>query len=287
MSSLLDEGSSPLDNKAGSGHKDDETSDSFFLRLKNNDHNRRRFLFLIGAIIACVILGVVLITIIVVPVYSQSSSPLRGLYVVPDQEISFNPLVPSSYKDEVVALNSFMSKYNNRSKSSGKLVECSDDKPAPHDKFCDFRSSWIYRICPPDLDWNYGSMNPCVLLTLQVPKPIQAYDKYEELPETMPDKLKEHIWVSYNENSEKMPKNIWVSCTNEESYTDPARGFPEYYLPYDDDPDYLPPVVGVMLNLEGKTNNSNEIECKLWAKSINHERDEFATFKFNVSVNSD
>nr|XP_045617070.1 sodium/potassium-transporting ATPase subunit beta-like isoform X1 [Procambarus clarkii] len=290
MSSLLDEGSSPPDNKAGSEHKGNETSESYFPKLKDNNHDRRRFLFMIGAIIACVILGVVLITIIVVLVYSQSSSSLKevmtGLAVVP-QEISFNPHDPSSYEDEVAALNKFMLEYN-KFKSGKEVVECSDDKPAPDGKFCYFDNSWIYSICPPVSDWNYGSMNPCVLLSLwKVSKSIQVYDKYEELPETMPDKLKDHIWVRYNENSEKMPKNIWVSCTNEERYTDPARGFPAYYLPHPNSSDYLPPLVGVVLNLEGKANNTEEIECKLWAKNINHKIDKFATVKFTVLVKSD
>ncbi|MPC39872.1 Sodium/potassium-transporting ATPase subunit beta-2 [Portunus trituberculatus] len=80
----------------------------------------------------------------------------------------------------------------------------------------------------------------------------EVYETLEELPENMPQSLKDHIKSSMELNGGKIPKMIWVSCEGEnpadQEYIGPIR--------------YSPWNANVLIN----------IECRAWAKNIVHDR---------------
>ncbi|KAA0193117.1 hypothetical protein HAZT_HAZT000941 [Hyalella azteca] len=178
----------------------------------------------------------------------------------------------------VTSLNDFMAPYENATNS----VDCSDGKPAKEGKFCSFRTSLLGGTCNKANKWGYMSGSPCVLLKLNKMlgwKP-DVYKSLEELPDDMPSDLKAYITGEKAKNGGRMPKLIWVSCTGEnpadEEYLGeikyhPWRGFPTYFFPYRNSLDYRSPVVA--LEFMGLAPNILiNIECKVWAKNIEHDR---------------
>jgi len=109
-----------------------------------------------------------------------------------------------------------------------------------------------------------------------------VYEKVEELPKEMPEDLKKHIELKTNDNGGKVPKMVWVSCRGENpadeeyigeiEYT-PWQGFPSYYFPYTHTAGYLPPIVAVRF-VAPASNVLINVECKAYAKNINHNRKE-------------
>lgn len=104
--------------------------------------------------------------------------------------------------------------------------------------------------------YGYSHSSPCIFLKLNriygwVP---EYYNDTKDLPEDMPQDLKDHI--------ESLPEShrnqVWVSCRGEnpadvETLGDPAnyieyfpsRGFPSYFYPYTNLKGYLSPLVAV------------------------------------------
>jgi len=104
----------------------------------------------------------------------------------------------------------------------------------------------------------------------------------ELLPKDMPEDLQAVIKKSAADNGGEPLKMVWVSCKGENpadqeyigqiEYT-PWQGFPAYYFPYMNTPGYLPPIVAVRF-VEPASNVLINVECKAWAKNINHNRKE-------------
>ncbi|KAK8723332.1 hypothetical protein OTU49_011661 [Cherax quadricarinatus] len=165
--------------------------------------------------------------------------------------------------------------------SGQHITDCSDDHNPKEGEVCSFKDTWLTGNCQKAEKWGFNRQSPCILLKLNrmIRWEPEVYETLEELPEKMPQSLKDHIKKSMKENEGKIPRMIWVSCEGEEpadqEYIGPLRyspwqGFPAYYFPYMNTPGYLPPVVAVQF-LSPASHVLISIKCRAWAKNIEHD----------------
>jgi len=180
----------------------------------------------------------------------------------------------------VKSLDDFIAPYD--TSSGGNVVDCTETNLPKAGEVCRFSSAWLKDKCSSAESWGYNKESPCIILKLNKMigwKP-DTYATLDELPAAMPDDLKQTITTLTSENEDKVPSMIWVSCKGEnpadEEYIGPVRyspwqGFPAYYFPYNHQAGYLPPIVAVQFD-KPQGNVLINIECKAWAKNINHDR---------------
>ncbi|XP_013099809.1 sodium/potassium-transporting ATPase subunit beta-1 [Stomoxys calcitrans] len=130
--------------------------------------------------------------------------------------------------------------------------------------------------CSPSHSYGYNNSKPCVFLKLNkiynwLP---EYYDNPAELPEDMPQQLKEHIAkVPANERQQ-----VWVTCDglnalDKEKFGSvqyyPSQGFPSYYYPFTNQEGYLSPLIAVQFE-KLPLDQMIAIECRAWAKNIEY-----------------
>ncbi|XP_058167699.1 sodium/potassium-transporting ATPase subunit beta-2 isoform X2 [Anopheles ziemanni] len=159
-------------------------------------------------------------------------------------------------------------------------VDCSFKNPPPEGKVCKVPLDELGR-CTKENQYSFKAKKPCIFLKLNkifnwVP---DVYNTSTNLPEKMPQDLKEHIKAKEVSKETDM---VWVSCGGENPADNehigaiqyyPRRGFPAYYFPYKNIDGYLPPVVAVYFE-EPKTGVLINIECRAWARNIHYDRAE-------------
>ncbi|XP_044750910.1 sodium/potassium-transporting ATPase subunit beta-2-like isoform X2 [Coccinella septempunctata] len=165
-------------------------------------------------------------------------------------------------------------------KGNVPIKRCSyDELPIPG-QVCDIDvRKW--EPCSPDRHFDYHRNAPCIFLKLNriygwVP---EYYNDPNDLPEDMPQQLKDHI--RYNITRPEERNNIWISCIGENpadnEYLGPVKyypsiqGFPGYYYPYMNSEGYLSPLVAVQFKRPTSGLVIN-IECRAWAKNIKYHR---------------
>nr|XP_036669497.1 sodium/potassium-transporting ATPase subunit beta-2 isoform X1 [Drosophila suzukii]XP_036669498.1 sodium/potassium-transporting ATPase subunit beta-2 isoform X1 [Drosophila suzukii] len=158
-------------------------------------------------------------------------------------------------------------------------VNCSFENPPQDDKVCGIDVA-SFAPCTVEKSFGYPVARPCIFLKLNkiynwIP---EIYNDSKTLPDHMPDELKQHI----KEKQSLRPNEtnvVWVSCEGENpadvenikarDYY-PRMGFPRYYFPFKNIQGYIPPIVAVQFTVE--TGVLINIECKAWARNINHDR---------------
>ncbi|XP_021940079.1 sodium/potassium-transporting ATPase subunit beta-2-like isoform X2 [Zootermopsis nevadensis] len=107
------------------------------------------------------------------------------------------------------------------------------------------------------------------------------YKELESLPKDMPDDLKNVInntFLSYPEKKNK----VWLSCEGrheaDQEHLGPVRyfpeqGFPGYFYPFRNQIGFRSPIVAMRI-LEPKTDVVINLECRAWARNIEHDRKE-------------
>ncbi|KAL9705699.1 hypothetical protein quinque_009217 [Culex quinquefasciatus] len=133
-------------------------------------------------------------------------------------------------------------------------VDCSFDTPPPEGKVCRVpMNEW--GPCTKANRYNFKKKSPCIFLKLNkifnwVP---DLYNTTENLPEVMPEDLREHIGSELG-RGDKNANIVWVSCAGENPADNehigpinyiPRRGFPGYFFPFKNTEGYLPPIVAV------------------------------------------
>ncbi|XP_067007708.1 sodium/potassium-transporting ATPase subunit beta-2 [Anabrus simplex] len=173
--------------------------------------------------------------------------------------------------------------------SLNAYLEPYTQKGGQNQKVCDYDNAAGDKVCVVEIDkWdpctashNYGFNNskPCFFIKLNKIFGWQPeiYNDPSELPEDMPDDLKQHI-SSLNGTARN---NIWVSCHGENpadkenigplDYFPKSRGFASYYYPFTNKKGYLSPLVAVQLT-NPKLNVLINIECRAWAKNIRYSK---------------
>jgi len=123
----------------------------------------------------------------------------------------------------------------------------------------------------------YKDGKPCVFLKLNKIFGLQHswYNDTNDLPEDMPDSLKDHISAQTDKNQ------VWVNCEpknvadkeglNSINYFPETRGFPGKYFPFEMQDDYKGPLVAVQFDPKRK-GQLIHIECRAWAKNIGYNR---------------
>lgn len=161
-----------------------------------------------------------------------------------DYYISFNQhiylLIITAYNDSKLLSN-----------GGQNQKHCDFDTYPRDDQVCALDISQL-KDCSSINGYGFNKSAPCVFLKLNRIfgwKPI-FYNDITDLPEKMPDSLKDHI----KSLDVKERNQIWVTCEGEspadrEIVGDvqyfPTQGFPGYYYPFKNTPGYLSPLVAV------------------------------------------
>ncbi|XP_072388800.1 sodium/potassium-transporting ATPase subunit beta-2-like isoform X2 [Diabrotica undecimpunctata] len=191
----------------------------------------------------------------------------------------------TSYSYWVENILKFLDKYyvpSKIAKGNGQIKTCSHHDYPTSGEVCevDVRD---WEECNRDQFFNYHKNSPCIFIKLNKIydwEPMYYDDPYD-LPEEMPDTLKQHI---RSINNTRELRNVWISCQGENpadvEYLGPItyyprgiQGFPGYYFPYLNSEGYLSPLVAVKFErpVAGIVIN---VECRAWAKNILYNRAE-------------
>ncbi|XP_056642448.1 sodium/potassium-transporting ATPase subunit beta-2-like isoform X2 [Diorhabda sublineata] len=202
----------------------------------------------------------------------------------------------TSYLHWVDNILQFLDKYyvpSKIAKGNGQIKTCSHHDYPAIGEVCevDVRD---WEECNRDQFFNYHKNSPCIFLKLNkiygwTP---EYYDDPYNLPEEMPDTLKNHI---RSINNTRELQNVWLSCHGENPadreylgpvtyYPRAVQGFPGYYFPYLNSEGYLSPLVAVKFErpVSGIVIN---VECRAWAKNIIYNRgDRMGSVHFELLI---
>ncbi|XP_014249750.1 sodium/potassium-transporting ATPase subunit beta-2-like [Cimex lectularius] len=223
----------------------------------------------------------------------QMSSSLIGN----NPGLGFRPMPPEShvestliwYKSQednfapwTVKLDDFLKPYREQDPHESNVQVCDFSTTDFNDKVCRIDiADWV--PCTKDSNYNYHTRAPCIFLKLNkifgwMP---EFYNDTENLPDNMPQDLKNHI-IDEKKQNPKGLNTVWVSCEGENpadvenigsiQYI-PRRGFPGYFFPYKNQKGYLSPIIAVWFETPNPGVLIN-IECKAWAHNIHHDRAE-------------
>lgn len=178
-------------------------------------------------------------------------------------------------------LATFVKSYHHDNNPYKENVEnCRQGVPPAEGKVCDVKMDNKWQPCIEKDGFNYNSAKggPCIFLKLnKIFGWIPQYYNSTNLPELMPDDLKQHI---KKHETKDEAKTVWVSCEGENpadienigaiQYF-PARGFGGQYFPFENIEGYMSPLVAVYFESPKRSVLIN-IECKAWAINISHDR---------------
>jgi sodium/potassium-transporting ATPase subunit beta len=223
-----------------------------------------------------IILSILVVVVIVlgcVAILKDSYDVHSKLVLIPDTDdnlmslINYSGTSKEQFEKYTVKIDQFLNTYNSE---SGNIYNCDDDRPPKDGQACDVNLRNL-GPCGKDNYYSYHKSAPCVFLKLKKnyhwePKYLNASD----LPEKMPEYLKNYITSDQNRNK----KAVWVSCEGENdvdkenigpmSYF-PSSGFPYYYFPYTEQPGYLEPLIAV--HFERPTRGiAIFIKCQIWTQ---------------------
>jgi len=173
-------------------------------------------------------------------------------------------------------LETFLGPYDEGRQDGEHFSQCDWNIPRDQNKVCNFDIKTLGNNCTRENYFGYHLGRPCVVVKMNRiwgwdPLPYRPNDTF---PDNMPNEVRQLVY-----NNPTKPQ-VWVTCEGENpadkenigplSYT-PTQGLPTYYFPYTNTPGYLSPIVmvqflgvqpGVLIN----------IECKAWARNIEHSR---------------
>lgn len=204
--------------------------------------------------------------------------------------IQFDTKKPAEYKYWKNLLDVFVKPYNETGGINQKVCDFGQT-PDPK-KVCAVDIN-TFGECSPSKEYGYNKGRPCVFLKLNkiFDWTPETYNDINNLPDTMPADLVEHI-KTLNETHREQ---VWISCQGQHSLDKenigpvsyyPARGFPAYYYPYRNQDGYLSPLVAVQFE-SVKVNELLSVECRAWAKNIIYNgsiRDRMGSVTFQLFV---
>lgn len=186
---------------------------------------------------------------------------------------------PNSVQKWTSLLDKFLAEYTNSSllPQGGRNQQiCNYNTPIKPGHVCAVEvNNW--GPCSPSQQYGFNNSAPCIFIKLNriygwVP---EYYNDTDNLSSEMPQSLVDYIKTV---NSSWL-NTVWVSCEGanphdkesigELNYYPESHGFPGFYYPYQNVPGYLSPVVAVHF-LRPARNRIINVECRAWAKNINH-----------------
>lgn len=194
----------------------------------------------------------------------------------------------AGYGGWVERTKSFLDQYD---ASKGKDCSVSNRADGGITEFCKFKTSDLGTCSSGNYGFDEGK--PCVFLKLNKIYGIDNdyYNDPADLPDEMPQELKDHIKTQADKNQ------VWIECHGEypadrESlgkieYFPKSRGIPQYYFPYMNQKGYQSPVVAVKFE-NAKKNQLLHVECRAWAKNIGyHKRDRIGINHMEIHILDD
>jgi len=195
-----------------------------------------------------------------------------------------------SWSDDV---EKYLDIYDTKANTEGRNINNCPDKQrwAKKDKICDFDISFLGSWCTKENNFGYKHGKPCVLIKLNKIynwKP-ELYQSAADFPSDLVRTLPPNDYKTANDTpagSDGEPADyfnkVWVTCEGENPADKenigtikywPGPYFKSHYYPYENGPGYLQPLVAV--EFQGPENGVLiNIECKAWAKNIEHIRSE-------------
>ena len=207
------------------------------------------------------------------------------------------------------SLDDFITPYAGHGQFQGPSETCSWDSQLDPRKRCHVAVRGWFNLssevaCTKPEAYGYVRGYPCIAFKINriygwQPEPYYNISEIEHHPQ-MPKQLKHHIKKSWNEKCDisdtkcAILRMIWITCEGSTpadvenlgpvSYM-PLQGFPGYFYPFLNQQHYLSPVVWIQLTsvYPGVLIN---IECKIWAKNIQHDDTNPMTggFKFELMM---
>lgn len=190
--------------------------------------------------------------------------------------IHYNAANKTWVKEWVDRISGFLEPYRDQSILPGggkNQVICDSTNPPAPGNVC---AVDVTKLGPCNIEEGYGynKSAPCIFIKLNriygwIP---EVYDDVNDLPESMPTDLVDHI----KSLPERDRKQLWVSCNglapaDIESVGPieylPRRGLPAYFYPYTNQQGYLSPLVAVHFARPAVKQSVN-IECRVWAKNV-------------------
>nr|BDT62841.1 MAG: sodium/potassium-transporting ATPase subunit beta-like protein [Metapenaeus joyneri majanivirus] len=214
----------------------------------------------------------------------QNSSPLsisRGLQVIPRANpITYTVGDIDSVQSYIQDINNTLAEYDRTPDDT--FIECNDTVRPKGKEVC-IRNSSILKSCRPDINFGFEGKSPCVLLRLYLedsfkPDPYQSLD---DLPDDFPADLRYDAERAVKEFGE-LPQGIWVDCSSNVNLLEPYSFFPDYFFDNIGAKNYMPPFIAVQFDLSNRIDDETVIECKAWAKNINHDKDDFSKVSFTL-----
>ena len=127
--------------------------------------------------------------------------------------------------------------------------------------------------------YGYKDGTPCVYLKLNRVYGLKN-EKFEKLPEDMPETLKTHIEAQKDKDKDQ-DDQVWVECHGENpadieglgeiKYFPESQGFPAKHFPFKNQKGYQSPLVAVQF-LNAAQRQMLHIECRAWAANIGYDR---------------
>lgn len=204
--------------------------------------------------------------------------PVPGFTFVPAIATYHTPLIwygsdgktkgQSNVEDCISAISKFLLPYKQAEKQRSNYSNCtSGAKQNGKPCFFDIESLGPCAKVP----YGYKNQNPCIIMKLNkfIGWMPQKYGKGDP---NIPNDIAKAI--------ESNPKDtIWVDCKGANDFsTDhvkkinyfPSHGFPFEFFPYENEPNYLPPIIAIELK-SIEPGNVITVDCRLYAKNISPE----------------
>lgn len=208
--------------------------------------------------------------------------------------ITYESGKPDTYKDWTSSIEAILSGKEDpnrnymKSKDLENGVACDSSTEKLKDgKVCKFDIGTLGSDCKASNDFGYSSDSPCILLKLNrmIGWEPEVYKTMAEIEavEGFPKQLKQHIKEETAKNNGSVPEMLWVHCEGENPMDSemlgpntkylPTQGFPSYFFPYNNQDNYLSPLISVQF-IKPRLNILTHISCRLYSKDIEYNRKE-------------
>eukprot|EP00092_Neocalanus_flemingeri_P006793 GFUD01007336.1.p1 GENE.GFUD01007336.1~~GFUD01007336.1.p1 ORF type:complete len:347 (-),score=67.21 GFUD01007336.1:191-1231(-) len=191
-----------------------------------------------------------------------------------------------NWQDWAQRLEDHMTDYKNESYAGehSHAVECGHlgQGSAGTEGICKINQDELFQgRCKNESGYGFGEGKPCILVKLNKiygwePEP---YVEVKDLPENIPKSIKDAFEKNIKDGNLDLNKRVWLECDGEnpadkenigEINYYPDRGVSASFYPYKNQKGYLSPVVFAQLE-NPRHGVMIAIECKAWAKNIEHD----------------
>jgi sodium/potassium-transporting ATPase subunit beta len=183
-----------------------------------------------------------------------------------------------------------------KEEAGASYVDCDNLEGAKRpNELCRLDSTKFGAHCSKDNKFGYDKGKPCIFIKLNKIYGWEppTYERLDELPEDMPQYLKDEIKNNYSNGGNITKRMVWLSCQGEnaadkenigELEITPYPGIPAAYFPFMRQTGYKSPMVAIQFKRPEPAVLIN-IECKTWFRDVVHNRrDRVGSVHFELLV---